>query len=541
MARSKAGLTLLIVSVVVASSVHVFAQGTPLTQGPLTVTIPPGWTAQSPGMGPLKYYSPDSTPQQYLTLQFLPAEQTTLEVRQRHAEIMGNLASIVRPGSTPQNGVTGKFIWTRLEVQLPDRNETMIWYSAKAGSTYVAVGVEATRPELVTRNLRAVEAMLADATLSGGTTLPGTSNAPAGFGNASGAPAGSVGLRSLDDYIFTPPAGWAAQKLSDAIMISSPLSATNEKCLIYLLPMRPASANLLEDASNAFRDAWLRNFVLRNQTPAGFAFTESVVHGMSGQGWEYVIIKRGIAPPNSQESRLGFVMVAKLDNRLAVISGVSKDPLVSACMGENQATTIWPKFFYSLGFKSWQLRDQTQTMRKLLAGEWIAATATAGDLITFAGNGRFANTSAAQQYHLGINELITTTQAYFGNGSYTLRGNAITMTQDDKKVIPGFFRIEQESRDEGRTWADAFYLMRTSSVDGQEYELRFKRNRAAREKLISFQVMPKAICVLLIVGASGWSEQPRRALISRISPSSVSTPALPPCPNSTATSGPFAP
>jgi hypothetical protein len=76
MARSKAGLTLLIVSVVVASSVHVFAQGTPLTQGPLTVTIPPGWTAQSPGMGPLKYYSQDSTPQQYLTLQFLPAEQT---------------------------------------------------------------------------------------------------------------------------------------------------------------------------------------------------------------------------------------------------------------------------------------------------------------------------------------------------------------------------------------------------------------------------------------------------------------------------------
>jgi hypothetical protein len=73
--------------------------------------------------------------------------------------------------------------------------------------------------------------------------------------------------------------------------------------------------------------------------------------------------------------------------------------------------------------------------------------------------------------------LITTTQAYFGNGSYTLRGNAITMTQDDKKVIPGFFRIEQESKDNGRTWADAFYLMRTSSVDGQDYELRFKRNR----------------------------------------------------------------
>jgi hypothetical protein len=170
-------------------------------------------------------------------------------------------------------------------------------------------------------------------------------------------------------------------------------------------------------------------------------------------------------------------MVARLDNRVAVISGLSKDPLVSACMGENLASTVWPKFFYSLGFKSWLASDTTQQMRRRLAGEWIAATATAGDLITFAGNGRFANAAAAQQYHLGVNELITTTQAYFGNGSYTLQGNAITLAEDSKKITRGFFRIEQESKDDGRTWADAFYLMRTSSVDGQEYELRFKRNR----------------------------------------------------------------
>jgi hypothetical protein len=99
-------------------------------------------------------------------------------------------------------------------------------------------------------------------------------------------------------------------------MLSSPPSETNEKCLLYLLPMRPASANLLQDANNAFRDVWLRSFVLRNQTPAGFAFPEAIIHGYSGQGWEYVIIRRGIAQPNNpQESRLGFVMVAKLDNR----------------------------------------------------------------------------------------------------------------------------------------------------------------------------------------------------------------------------------
>lgn len=170
-------------------------------------------------------------------------------------------------------------------------------------------------------------------------------------------------------------------------------------------------------------------------------------------------------------------MVAKLDNRLAVISGVSKDPLVSACMGENTGATNWPKFFYSLGFKSWPQTDHSQQMRRLLAGEWIAATATAGDKITFAGNGRFANAAAAQQYHLTTNELITTTQAYFGNGSYTLRGNSITLAQDDNRTDRGFFRVEQESKDGGRTWADVFYLMRTSSVDGQDYELKYGKMR----------------------------------------------------------------
>jgi len=462
------------------ASSTVFAQ-VPLTVGPLTVTLPPGWT-KNDFFGTVKYFSPDSTPQQFLRIQFLPAEETTKSAAQRHSEIIGNLAGIVRPGTTQQNGVTGNFIWSRIEVQLPSQPpQTMIIYSAKAGSTYVAVGLETSSPDLLARHLPAVNAMLSHASLKGASAPPAISNAPNGNSPAGNAPRGApgaVGLATLDEYIFTAPAGWAAQKLSDAIMLSSPPSETNEKCLLYLLPMRPASANLLQDASNAFRDVWLRNFVLRNQTPAGFAFPESIIHGYSGQGWEYVIIRRGIAQPNNpQESRLGFVMVAKLDNRLAVISGLSKDPLVSACMGENRGTTNWPKFFYSLSFRNWQPGDQTQTMRKLLAGEWIAATATAGDKITFAGNGRFANAAAAQQYHLGTNELITTTQAYFGNGSYTLRGNAITLVQDDKRITNGFFRVEQESKDEGRTWADVFYLMRTSTVDGQDYELKYGKMR----------------------------------------------------------------
>src|SRR5215467_1404027 len=239
MVRSKARVALSLVCFVITCSIHVFAQA-PLTVGPLTVTLPPGWT-KNDFFGTIKYFSPDSTPQQFLRLQFLPAEETTKSATQRHSEIVGNLASIVRPGTTQQNGVTGNFIWSRIEVQLPSQPpQTMIIYSAKAGSTYVAIGLETDHPDMLARNLPVVEAMLTRASLKGAAAPPAVSNAPNGNSPAGNAPRGApgaVGLATLDEYIFTAPSGWAAQKLSDAIMISSPPSETNEKCLIYLLPM----------------------------------------------------------------------------------------------------------------------------------------------------------------------------------------------------------------------------------------------------------------------------------------------------------------
>ena len=203
----------------------------------------------------------------------------------------------------------------------------------------------------------------------------------------------------------------------------------------------------------------------------------SIVHGVSGQGWEYVIVRRGVAPRGSPESRLGFVFVAKLNSRVAVISGVSKDPLVSTCMGE-LAHNAWPRFFYSLSFKGWTSPDQSDAMRKRVAGVWTSATGTAADQITIAGNGRYANAAARQQYfQISSTEALETTTAAFGNGAYTLRGNAITMVQDDRQNQPetGYIRMEEESKDEGRTWTPILYLLRVSAVDGQDYEVRYNR------------------------------------------------------------------
>ncbi len=281
-------------------------------------------------------------------------------------------------------------------------------------------------------------------------------------------------LSTLGEYVYTTPPGWTATQYSDGIVLMSPVSATNERCVVTLWPMRQAGANLLVDANNIFQDVY-RTYEPRNQTMRGTPMPPSMVHGVSGQGWEYVIVRRGIAPPRSPETRLGFVFLAKLGNWLGVISGVSKDPLVSTCFGE-LASNAWPRFFYSLSFKGWTPTDQSAAMRKKMAGVWTVATATAADQITFAGNGRYANAAASQQYsRISSSEALATTQAFFGNGAYTLRGNAITLTQDNQKNRPeaGFVRVEEESKDEGRSWAEVLYLLRTSSVDGKEYEVRF--------------------------------------------------------------------
>lgn len=287
---------------------------------------------------------------------------------------------------------------------------------------------------------------------------------------------GTAGMATLSEYVYANPPGWTATQYPDGLVLMSPVSATNERCVVTLWPMRQAGGNLLADAYNSFREVY-KAYRPVDQTVRGTPMPPSVVRGTSGQGWDYVMVRRGIAPLNSPESRLGFVFVAKLNNRLAVISGVSKDPLVSTCMGE-LASNFWPRFFYSLSFKGWTPTDQGAAMRKKIAGVWTVATATAADQFTFAANGRYAGAAAAQQYsRLSSTELLTTTQAYFGNGAYTLKGNIITLTPDDRKSQPetALLRVEEESKDDGRTWVENLYLLRRSVVDGQDYEVRYQK------------------------------------------------------------------
>src|SRR5215467_8331665 len=176
---------------------------------------------------------------------------------------------------------------------------------------------------------------------------------------------------TVNEYVYTLPPSWTTTPYPDGLVLMSPPSATNERCVFTVWPMRPAGANLVRDAYSAFQEVY-RAYEPRTMTTRGTPMPSSVVRGTSGQGWDYVVVRRGVGPPGSPESRLGFVFVAKLNDRLAVISGVSRDPLVSTCMGE-LAGNVWPRFFYSLSFRRWSPVDQSTAIQKRIAGVWTAA------------------------------------------------------------------------------------------------------------------------------------------------------------------------
>jgi len=471
-----------------SGSLLVLAQGTPLKFGPLTVTVPPGWKAQKNPFYPdqVQIIAPVSGLGQSLQVNFRTPQPITQDVRAYHDLLLQRLSALIPPGSPQQSGVTGKFIWTRYVMQLgQSQPEAKILYSAKTTSSlYVPIEVEATSEQLLTQNLPAIEAMIRGARLEGALAPPAASSAPlpasapppAAAGSA-GATASAPGPATLDDYIFTAPAGWNAKRTPDGIILESPLLGTSEKCFIFLWSMQPAGPDLVTDVNRAFAGVW-GSYELRDRDGRGGDMPPVLLRGTSGQGWDYAMLKRGIGPRGSPETRLGFVLVAKLNDRLAVISGLSKDTLVSACFGELQAN-LWPRFFYSLSFRNWTPPgDQAAAMRRRMAGVWIGGGATAASRFVFSANGRYGGSAASQQYNaINSREVLTTTTAFFGDGAYSLRGNSITLTPNGRVPENGFVRVEQESKDGGRSWADWLYLLRTSAVDGKEYEMKYQRTQ----------------------------------------------------------------
>ncbi len=151
----------------------------------------------------------------------------------------------------------------------------------------------------------------------------------------------------------------------------------------------------------------------------------------------------------------------KQGNKVAAVVATSKDPLVSMCFGE-LVRDEWPRFFHSLQFKNWRPTGREQAMKQRLAGKWTTTTASVADQYTFTPIGRYMSAAAAQyRNRLSRTEVLETTHAFFGDGAYSIGGNVITFTADDNKSNPTtrWYRLEQESKDLGRTWLDKLCLL----------------------------------------------------------------------------------
>jgi hypothetical protein len=267
---------------------------------------------------------------------------------------------------------------------------------------------------------------------------------------------------------FAVPQGWSRINNPNnpkAATYQSPVYAGGEVCRIAVFPPMPSSGNIVNDARTVF--AGLMGVdPLANSGPP-FPYT-TVIRGLSPEGWAYFIIKHSINGRFGDYGRLygTTTLAVQLDQQTVIIVGTGKDPQVSQCFGD-VVRDAWPAFFASLHFNTKPTPQQEQAFRAGIVGTWTAiASSSAGGEYTFTAQGRYLSAAAfVQRNQAGANRVLETTSAYFGDGRFSLQGNALVLTPDKGRGNPmsAAIRIEQESKDLGvqlgAQWTDRLCLV----------------------------------------------------------------------------------
>jgi len=263
---------------------------------------------------------------------------------------------------------------------------------------------------------------------------------------------------SIGNYIFTAPKGWTRTSYPDGVVYASPpYPNTGETCQLSIFPMRPGGGDLLREAIAAFQGLFKSDPMTRYPSP-----DPRITRGTSPFGWEYLVLKKEIGGNGHVgDTTTGvLVFVARLGSDVAAIVGTSKPPLVSQCFGE-AFPDQWPHFFHTLRFKNIREKVADDSMTARLLGSWTSFGGHALDRYTFAKGGRYASGSAIGYTSRVSRDLIeTTTYGFAGDGSWSVRGNTITLTEDKAKGRPdaGLFRLEEESED-GRNWKERLCIL----------------------------------------------------------------------------------
>ena len=448
-------------------------------QDELAYDPPRGWTAsQDPSNGLVSLAAPGVPPPQVCVITVFRPEAFAGTGPAFHQEIVTRATSNTRVLESAPQGMVGAFQVTNVHQVMP--NGLQLWsriYTARWADRGQAFILVATMPDLVSQYTQAADAMMSRIVVPRAVAAAPSRAAAAPME----LPPGST---TFGDYGYALPAGWTSQPAGNGLWLVSP-QLGSERCTIGLWPMAPATGDLLRDAQSAWNGVFT-GLAIRPDDPLNRTL---LVRGVAPQGWEYALLRRPIVSPSDRESSLGgTVMVVRLGARVAVLSFFSGDPHHSACYQYGYAfqPEVWPRFFASLRFRNWTPPAATDLARRI-QGSWqsIGTSSGGGAVLQYAFSpaGRYAFMGVGQRYMaLSRFESAVWTSSTFGDGSYALRGNELTLRPDRGDPDRWLFRLEQVSEDGGRTWTEKLFMMqptRVTTIDGsriQDNEIALERH-----------------------------------------------------------------
>jgi len=280
--------------------------------------------------------------------------------------------------------------------------------------------------------------------------------APLLFCQSNAAPADN----SLANYSYQLPSQWSERHTSGSIALTSPtyrnanpmarpIDPQTENCQIILLPMRPATRALGDEAVNTFRQVFKTDPLAANSSGL-----PTITNGVSPQGWEYVLIRKLIGGQEGEARTTGATfLVAQVGDQVATVVGVSRDFLWSACFSQ-QHGDAWPGFFYSLQFRNAPPAARAQqAIQQQLIGTWVGGTADVGLAYIFQAGGHFSSAGGTRNKMTG--QLIP---SFAHDGTFALNDNALVFTGSDNSRSAQLFRIGRVSSDNGRNWTGQLCL-----------------------------------------------------------------------------------
>ena len=423
----------------------------------LSFAPPAGWvSSQDPRSGLLMFSPPGLPMGRMVVMTVFRPEAFAGDAAAFHAEVVRRAMSNARALEPAQSGMAGGFHGTALHQQLS--NGLQMWFRiytarwADRGQTFI---LSANAPDLMQQFAASTDAVMAQI------AIPADGQTAARPDGPTAQPLATA-TGSSGDYVYAAPEGWTVMPQGASTWIVSPASETGERCTISLWPMVRPGGDVLNDAATAWGPTF-KEFTV----PPGV--TTQLIHGVSAQGWEYAIVHRDMAAPGSPDATLtGFVMMARLGNREAMISWLSKAQLYSTCVQYYTGLPkVWPRFFATLGFRGWTPPAGSGLAQRVV-GSWESfGSSTGGGAVlqyAFTPAGRYAFIGVGQRYMaLSRFEAAVWTSSTFGDGSYTVRGNELTLTSDRGERETYIIRLEQESKD-GRTWTEKLYMMKPTQV-----------------------------------------------------------------------------